>query len=246
MQQVATQQLFEEEASGTAGEEPMSRLCVFRSKEPSERIDSTINPSQENDALVVHKMLEQQQMSQGREMEEHRQMIVGGVAKIPEVEISTEAMEVREEVQLRNNRTWRRAIRQCSTSVKPMEDESEDQKDWNWVVNGPTKTKQGTVGTDIWVAELMANGGRNWDERLTFYCDDVLMWCLLGFSSLAAEGHGQLATTQHFDSRSFQNRKPQSNSESSSVPDSSVSTETSSEYSSPQLSLIFSLFPLSI
>ncbi|GER51585.1 NAD-specific glutamate dehydrogenase [Striga asiatica] len=39
-------------------------------------------------------------------------------------------------------------------------------KDWNWVVNGPTKIKQGAVRTDVWVADLMTNEGRNWDERL--------------------------------------------------------------------------------
>ncbi|GER36830.1 protein ROOT HAIR DEFECTIVE 3 homolog [Striga asiatica] len=52
---------------------------------------------------------------------------------------------------------------------------------------------------------------------------------------LAAEGHEQAPPTQHFDSRSFKNQTPQSDSESSSVPDSSVSTETSSEYSNPQV-----------
>ncbi|GER31071.1 late embryogenesis abundant protein [Striga asiatica] len=60
-------------------------------------------------------------------------------------------------------------------------------KDWNWVVNGPTKIKQGAVGTDVWVADLMANGGRNWDERLVrgffqfLFC--VVMLYLLDFSS---------------------------------------------------------------
>ncbi|GER32221.1 cation/multidrug efflux pump [Striga asiatica] len=198
MQHVATQQLFEEEVSGTAGEEPMARLCVFSPKEQSERHVSKTNFSQEKDALVVHKLLEQHQTSQGREMEEQRQVVVGGTAKTSEVETSLEAMEVREEVQLRNNRTWRRAIRQSSTTLKYMEDEGEDQKgktkkrgrkagveirngrstkltDWNWVVNGPPKIKQGAVGTDIWVAELMANGGRNWDEGLFFLF--LMVWC---------------------------------------------------------------------
>ncbi|CAA0823843.1 Protein ROOT HAIR DEFECTIVE 3 homolog 2 [Striga hermonthica] len=54
-------------------------------------------------------------------------------------------------------------------------------------------------------------------------------------SRLAAEGHEQAPNTKHRDSQSFKNQQPQSDSESSSVPDSSVSTETSSEYSSPQV-----------
>ncbi|GER37242.1 retrotransposon protein [Striga asiatica] len=128
MQPVATQQLFEEEASRTDGGEPMSRLCVFSPQEQRERQGSKANLSQKKDALIVHKLLEQHQMGQGMEMEEQRQVAVIGVEKTSEVEFSTEAMDVREEVQLRNNRTWRRATRQRTTPLKSIEEEGEDHK----------------------------------------------------------------------------------------------------------------------
>ncbi|GER30594.1 type IV secretory system Conjugative DNAtransfer [Striga asiatica] len=72
MQPVATQQLFEEEISGTDGGEPMSRLCVFSPKGQREGQGRKVDLSQEKDALIVHKILEQHKKGQGMEMEEQR------------------------------------------------------------------------------------------------------------------------------------------------------------------------------
>ncbi|GER55660.1 retrotransposon protein, partial [Striga asiatica] len=141
MQPVATQQLFEEEASGTDGGEPLSRLCVFSPQEQREGQGSKANLIQKKDALIVHKLLEQHQMGQGMEMEEQRQVAVVGVEQTSEVEFSTEAMDVREEVQLRNNRTWRRAIRQRTIPLKSIEEEGEDQK-------GKTKKRGRKLGME--------------------------------------------------------------------------------------------------